>query len=116
MILLAVDGNSILNRAFYAIRMLSTKDGRFTNGIYGFMNILLNQIDAYKPDAIAVAFDLKGPTFRHEIYKEYKAGRRMPPTELVEQFQPLNQSNSQNLLAHLILLLQKLMQFLRLGL
>lgn len=91
MILLAVDGNSILNRAFYAIRLLSTKDGRFTNGIYGFMNILLNQIDTYKPDAIAVAFDLKGPTFRHAIYKEYKAGRRTPPTELVEQFQPLKE-------------------------
>ncbi|HZJ75440.1 MAG TPA: 5'-3' exonuclease H3TH domain-containing protein, partial [Clostridia bacterium] len=91
MILLAVDGNSILNRAFYAIRLLSTKDGRFTNGIYGFMNILLSQIDTYKPDAIAVAFDLKGPTFRHEIYKEYKAGRRTPPTELVEQFPPLKE-------------------------
>lgn len=91
MILLAVDGNSILNRAFYAIRLLSTKDGRFTNGIYGFMNILLNQIDTYKPDAVAVAFDLKGPTFRHEIYKEYKAGRRGAPPELIEQFAPLKE-------------------------
>ncbi len=91
MILLAVDGNSILNRAFYAIRLLSTKDGRFTNGIYGFMNTLLSQIESYKPDAVAIAFDLKGPTFRHEIYKEYKAGRKAPPSELIEQFQPLKE-------------------------
>ncbi len=88
---LAVDGNSILNRAFYGIKLLSTKDGRFTNGIYGFMNILINLLDAYKPDAVCVAFDLKSPTFRHKMYAEYKAGRHAPPLELVEQFPPLKE-------------------------
>lgn len=89
--LLAIDGNSILNRAFYGIRLLSTKDGRFTNGIYGFMNILLNLLETHKPDAVCVAFDLKGATFRHEMYTEYKAGRHAPPLELVEQFSPLKE-------------------------
>ncbi len=88
---LAVDGNSILNRAYYGIRLLSTKDGRFTNGIYGFMNILLNLLEAYEPDSVCVAFDLKAPTFRHAIYKEYKLGRHAPPPELVEQFPSLKQ-------------------------
>ena len=64
--LLAIDGNSVLNRAYYGIRLLSTKDGRFTNGITGFMNILLNLLDSVKPDAVCAAFDLKAPTFRHE--------------------------------------------------
>jgi DNA polymerase-1 len=88
---LAVDGNSILNRAFYGIRLLSTKDGRFTNGIYGFMNILINLLETYEPDSVCVAFDLKAPTFRHAIYTEYKAGRHAPPSELVEQFPTLKE-------------------------
>ncbi|MBO7178716.1 MAG: DNA polymerase I [Clostridia bacterium] len=87
--LLVIDGNSILNRAYYGVRLLSTKDGRFTNGIYGFLNIFLSLLGNYEPDAVAVAFDLKAPTFRHKMYAEYKAGRKPAPRELVEQFAPL---------------------------
>ena len=72
--LLAIDGNSIINRAFYAIRPLSTKDGLFTNGIFGFMNILLRLQHDVQPDGIAVAFDLKAPTFRHQMYSQYVEG------------------------------------------
>lgn len=79
---LALDGNSIINRAFYGIRILSNKDGVFTNAIYGFMNILLKLIDNNSPDLIIAAFDLKAPTFRHKIYAEYKAGRKPMPDEL----------------------------------
>ncbi|MGN0173321.1 MAG: DNA polymerase I [Acutalibacteraceae bacterium] len=79
---LALDGNSIINRAFYGIRILSTKDGIFTNAVYGFMNILLKLIDTNNPDLIIAAFDLKAPTFRHKMYKEYKAGRKPMPEEL----------------------------------
>jgi DNA polymerase-1 len=83
--LLVIDGNSIVNRAFYAIRILSTKDGQFTNGIYGFMNILIRLCEECNPDHVAVAFDLKAPTFRHEMYSEYKAGRKGMPDELRSQ-------------------------------
>jgi len=83
--LLAIDGNSIINRAFYGIKGLATRDGMFTNGIYGFMNILLRLIEMTEPDSVAVAFDLKAPTFRHQMYSEYKAGRRGMPPELAEQ-------------------------------
>ena len=80
--ILALDGNSIINRAFYGIRILSTKDGTFTNAIYGFMNILLKLIDTNSPDLIVAAFDLKAPTFRHKMYTDYKAGRKPMPDEL----------------------------------
>lgn len=83
--LLVIDGNSIVNRAFYAIRILSTKDGQFTNGIYGFMNILIKLREECNPDRVAIAFDLKAPTFRHEMYSEYKAGRKGMPDELRSQ-------------------------------
>ncbi|MBQ5905707.1 MAG: DNA polymerase I [Clostridia bacterium] len=83
--LLVIDGNSIVNRAFYAIRILSTKDGQFTNGIYGFMNILIRLREECNPDHVAIAFDLKAPTFRHEMYSEYKAGRKGMPDELRSQ-------------------------------
>ncbi len=83
--ILALDGNSIINRAFYGIRLLSTKDGRYTNAIYGFINILLHLIEEHSPDCVAVAWDLKKPTFRHEMYAEYKAGRHAMPEELAEQ-------------------------------
>ncbi|MBR6694476.1 MAG: DNA polymerase I [Clostridia bacterium] len=83
--LLAIDGNSVINRAFYGIRLLSTKDGRFTNAIFGFTNILLHLIEEQKPDAIVVAWDLKKPTFRHKMYDAYKAGRHAMPDELREQ-------------------------------
>lgn len=89
--LLVVDGNSILNRTFYGIRLLSTKDGRYTNGIYGFMNIFLSLLERTGADCAAVAFDLKAPTFRHKMYDGYKAGRKPAPKELIEQFEPLKE-------------------------
>ncbi len=83
--LLVIDGNSIANRAFYGIKMLTTKDGQFTNAIYGFLNILIKLKAECEPDAIAVAFDLRAPTFRHEMYSEYKTGRKGMPPELRSQ-------------------------------
>ncbi len=84
--LLALDGNSIVNRAFYGVKLLSTKDGsHFTNAIYGFMNILLKLEADVKPDAVAVAFDVKAPTFRHNMYDGYKANRKGMPDELASQ-------------------------------
>ncbi|MBR6531445.1 MAG: DNA polymerase I [Clostridia bacterium] len=89
--LLVIDGNSILNRAFYGIKLLTTKDGRFTNGIYGFMNIFHRLLEDCTPDRVAVAFDLKAPTFRHKMYSEYKAGRKGMPDELREQMPVLKE-------------------------
>jgi DNA polymerase-1 len=83
--LLVLDGNSILNRAFYGIKLLTTKDGRYTNAVYGFMNILIKLEQDVKPDSVAVTFDLKAPTFRHKMYADYKAGRKPMPPELAEQ-------------------------------
>lgn len=83
---LAVDGNSILNRAFYGIRALSTRDGQPTNAIYGLINIVSRHFEAIQPDYAVMAFDLKAPTFRHKMYDEYKAGRRPSPDELIAQF------------------------------
>ena len=87
--LLIIDGNSILNRAFYGIRLLSNKKGMFTNAITGFFNIYLKLISNFKPDGAAVAFDLKAPTFRHKKYEGYKAGRKGMPDELAMQLQPV---------------------------
>ena len=89
--LLAIDGNSIINRAFYGIRLLTTKDGKYTNAVYGFINILNRLKELHQPDGIAVAFDVKKPTFRHEKYAEYKAGRHATPEELLSQFAPLKE-------------------------
>ncbi len=90
--LLAIDGNSILNRAFYGIKLLTTKDGsKFTNGIYGFLNILLRLQEEVSPDAVAIAFDVKAPTFRHEMYSGYKANRKGMPPELAQQMPPLKE-------------------------
>ncbi len=89
--ILAIDGNSILNRAFYGIRALSTKDGRFTNGIYGFLTILMKLTDEVKPDGVAIAFDLKAPTFRHKMYDGYKANRHGMPPELAQQLPVLKE-------------------------
>ncbi len=89
--LLAIDGNSIINRAFYGIKLLTTKDGRYTNAVYGFINILNRLRELENPDGIAVAFDLRKPTFRHEKYSEYKAGRHAMPQELASQFPPLKE-------------------------
>lgn len=82
---LVVDGNSIVNRAFFGIKMLTTKDGHFTNAIYGFLNMFLKMKETCNPEAVAIAFDLKAPTFRHKMYDEYKAGRKGMPPELAEQ-------------------------------
>lgn len=89
--LLVIDGNSILNRAFYGVRLLTTKDGKYTNGIFGFMNILLGMLDEYQPDGVAVAFDVKAPTFRHEMFDAYKGTRKPAPSELIEQFPTLKE-------------------------
>lgn len=89
--LLAIDGNSIVNRAFYGVKLLTTKDGRFTNAIFGFMNILNSLLERVQPEAVAVAFDLKAPTFRHKMYGEYKAGRKGMPSELAEQLPVLKE-------------------------
>ena len=86
--LVLIDGNSIMNRAFYGImgsKMLMTKDGKYTNAVYGFLAIMFKILEDIKPEYLAVAFDLKGPTARHELYKEYKANRHGMPDELAEQ-------------------------------
>ena len=80
-----VDGNSILNRAYYGIRMLTTRDGLCTNAVYGMITMLTKQLDALKPDYCAIAFDLKAPTFRHKMYDGYKATRKGMPEELAMQ-------------------------------
>lgn len=86
--LVLIDGNSIINRAFYGImgnKMLMTEDGVYTNAVYGFLAILFKIIDDIKPEYLVVAFDLKAPTHRHKIYSEYKATRKGMPDELASQ-------------------------------
>ena len=81
-----IDGNSLINRAYYAMqRPMITSDGTYTQGVYGFINMLTRIIKDYEPDYMAVAWDLKAPTFRHKEYKEYKAGRQKMPMELAMQ-------------------------------
>ncbi|MDO5561055.1 MAG: DNA polymerase I [Oscillospiraceae bacterium] len=89
--LLAIDGNSILNRAFYGIKLLSNKKGQFTNAITGFMNIYLKEKDIVKPDCTVVAFDMRKPTFRHEAVATYKANRKGMPEELASQLPLIKQ-------------------------
>lgn len=89
--LLVLDGNSIVNRAFYGIKLLTTKDGRFTNAIYGFLNILSKLENDEKPDEVAIAFDLRAPTFRHKMYDGYKAQRKGMPEELAAQMPVLQE-------------------------
>lgn len=89
--LLVLDGNSIVNRAFYGIKLLTTKKGEYTNAIYGFLNILLKLKDICEPDAVAVAFDVHAPTFRHKMYDAYKAGRHAMPDELRAQMPVLKE-------------------------
>ncbi len=89
--LLLVDGNSILNRAFYGLPYLTTKDGRHTNAVLGFLNIILRVIDEEEATHLCVAFDVKHPTFRHEMYAEYKGNRKGMPDELREQVRLINQ-------------------------
>ena len=80
-----IDGHSIINRAFYGVPDLTNKEGLHTNGIYGFINILFKILEEEKPDYLTVAFDVKHPTFRHEMYAEYKGTRKGMPQELHEQ-------------------------------
>ncbi len=89
--LMIIDGNSIINRAYYGIRPLSTKTGIPTNGIYGFMNILLKHLGEVDPKYLLVAFDLKAPTFRHKEYSEYKAQRKGMPDDLAAQMPHLKE-------------------------
>ncbi len=89
--LLVLDGNSIVNRAFYGIKLLTTKSGYYTNAIYGFLNILLKLQDTCHPDGVAVAFDVHEPTFRHKQYADYKAGRKPMPQELRTQMPVLKE-------------------------
>ena len=84
--ILVIDGNSIINRAFYGVRPLLTKSGKYTNAIFGMINIISRQISAIKPDYAAVTFDLKIPTFRHKMFDGYKAKRHATPPELISQF------------------------------
>ncbi len=86
--LVLIDGNSIMNRAFYGImgnKMLTTKDGKYTNAVYGFLAILFKLIEETNPEYMVVAFDLKAPTARHKLYEGYKANRKGMPEELAEQ-------------------------------
>lgn len=89
--LLAIDGNSILNRAFYGVRLLSNKKGMYTNAIFGFLNILLKLRKDYPTDCVAVTFDMRAPTFRHQQYDGYKANRKGMPEELAMQLAPLKE-------------------------
>ena len=86
--LVLIDGNSILNRAFYGImgnKMLITKDGTYTNAVYGFLAVFFKIIEDLNPEYIAVAFDLSAPTARHKMYEGYKATRKGMPNELASQ-------------------------------
>lgn len=83
--LLILDSNSIINRAFYGVKPLSAGDGTPTNAVYGFLNILIKLINDFKPDYLCAAYDLKAPTFRHKMYKEYKAQRKPMPDDLAKQ-------------------------------
>ena len=89
--LVLIDGNSIVNRAFYGLPDLTTTDGKHTNGILGFFNILLKLLEEEKPQYVAVAFDLKHPTFRHELFSEYKGTRKGMPEELAQQIPVLKE-------------------------
>ena len=83
--LVLIDGNNQMYRAYHAIRALTGPDGRSTNAVYGFITMLRKLISDQKPEHMAAAFDLRGPTFRNEIDQEYKANRRPMPEDLVEQ-------------------------------
>jgi DNA polymerase I len=86
-----VDGNSIVNRAYYGVPLLSNAEGKYTNAVYGFFNILFKLIDEDKPDYLGIAFDLKAPTFRHQKFDGYKGTRKGMPEELVQQMPMLKE-------------------------
>ncbi len=82
---IVIDGNSLINRAFYALPLLTNSEGEYSNAVYGFCNVLVKAIKEYEPEYIAVAFDVKAPTFRHKMYKDYKGTRKGMPEELAQQ-------------------------------
>ena len=87
-----IDGHSILNRAFYGLPDLTNADGLHTNAIYGFLNIMLKLLDEEKPEYLTVAFDVHAPTFRHEMYEEYK-GTRKPMADELRTAGPCNEGS-----------------------
>lgn len=87
--LLLIDGNSIINRAFFALPPMDNGEGLQTNAVYGFLTMMFKMIESYEPTHISVAFDMKAPTFRHKSFSEYKAGRKKMPDELAMQLEPL---------------------------
>ena len=91
MTLMAIDGNSLVNRAYYGVRMLNAPDGTPTNAIYGFLAILRPLLEEYRPDALAVAFDRREPTFRHRACSFYKAQRKPMPEDLAVQMPVLKE-------------------------
>ncbi len=99
--LLCIDGNSILNRSFYGIRLLTTRDGFPTNALYGLVNVISRELEALKPDYAAIAYDLKAPTFRHKMYADYKAGRHAMPDELRAQM-PVSREFAEMLGLHIL--------------
>ena len=84
--LMIIDGSSLLHRAFYALPLLNTKKGLYTNGVYGFLTMLYKVMEEFNPNYICVAFDRKGPTIRHKTYDQYKGTRQQTPSELSQQF------------------------------
>ena len=99
--LLCIDGNSILNRSFYGIRLLTTKEGVPTNALYGLVNVISRELERLKPDYAAIAYDLKAPTFRHKMYADYKAGRHAMPDELRAQM-PVSREFAEMLGLHIL--------------
>ena len=89
--LMVIDGNSIINRSFYGIRPLSTRDGLFTHAVYGFVTTMQRLLDEEQPEALCVTFDRREPTFRHTADENYKATRRAMPEELAMQIPVLKQ-------------------------
>ena len=91
--ILLIDGNSILNRAFYGLPDMTNSNGQHTNAVLGFINILMKVVEEEVPNYIIVAFDRGEPTFRHQIYKEYKGNRKPMPEELDRKSTRLNSSH-----------------------
>ena len=87
--LVLIDGNSLFNRAYYATPIFTTRSGKPTNAVFGFVKLLFKILDDVKPEYLIVAFDMKAPTFRHKMYSEYKATRKGMPDELAAQLEPL---------------------------
>lgn len=81
-----LDGNSLMHRAFHALPALSNEQGVFTNAVFGFLSMFMKVVQDYDPEYLAVAFDLKGPTFRHKDFSEYKGTRKPTAPELIPQF------------------------------